>query len=163
MITNHGGYEMEPLKENVISSLNMVKVNVEEVGKETQVLTVPLGLKQQKRKSKLQILYETLKQLFPREDFSFENGSVESIILTVGENKMVIREENENNSDLGIVNRYCHTSIKGFDLFCFPVYGEKYSHTFGMYMKFKVLWDSVRRMMKSRRFWKEEYGFKPLW
>ena len=50
MINNHGGYEMEPLKENVISTLNVVKDNVEKKGKEIQVLTVPLVSKQQKKK-----------------------------------------------------------------------------------------------------------------
>lgn len=163
MINNHGGYEMEPLKENVISTLNVVKDNVEKKGKEIQVLTVPLVSKQQKKKSKLQILFETFQLLFPRKEFSFENGLVDSIVLTVGENKLVIREENVENSDLGKVKKNCYVRIKGFDLYCFPVKGEKYSNTSYKYMEFKVMWDCVRRKLKSKRFWKEDFGFKPLW
>ena len=152
MVLSNGGYEMEPLKENVISTLNVVKDNVQSTGESGK-----------KSSWKIPTLYETFTLLYPEDGTRIWENQGDTITFTLGENRMVIREGKEDNSDLGKVKKSCYERIKGYDLFCFPEKKKKGSEISEEGKSFKRIWNSVRSKMRSRGFWKDDFGVKPLW
>ena len=64
---------------------------------------------------------------------------------------------------LGKVKKSCYERIKGYDLFCFPEKKKKGSEISEEGKSFKRIWNSVRSKMRSRGFWKDDFGVKPLW
>ena len=148
------GYEMEPLKENVISNFNVKENNTQELSLEKSVL-------EKKDKRRLFTLYETLNHKYFKKEFWFQMSKEDCITLSWGENKMEIWSEEWETPSFDLINKKCHISVNGFELYCHPVDGSYNSDTEKDYKKFIKIWRSVISTMKNKNFWKKE--FKMFW
>ncbi len=160
---------MEPLKEQTISTLNVVKENYVEKVDDTKELssTVKMSvlgqmdLQQEKMtKRRLDTLYESLNHWCSKKDFWFLMDDENNIFLSLGENQMVIRTDKWEKPKFECSQKY-QESINGFELYCHPVDGPKGSDTEKVCKKFMKIWSGVKSTMREKKFWKEV--FRMFW